>query len=368
MTLIISLIIIRPIRILTNIIFQLKDLDFQESAELKKLSGRKDETGKACQAIEELRQHLSFVLGRISADSETIERSTDRLDERTQSIRITTEQVNTAVQEIAYGTSSQADETQKATDHILVMGDMIAESMEEMQLLEDNSRKMHESGDTASTTLETLEGINAQATHAINTIYQQTHTTNTSALKIREAAALITSIADETNLLSLNASIEAARAGDQGRGFAIVATQIQKLAEQSNDSARQIEEVINALISDSEKAVKTMDDVKEIMTLQNKNVVITRDKFREVSDGIRSTMDSIHAISEKIVKVDQSRTIVVEVVDNLTSIAEETAASTQETSASITEVGSSMNRIAEHSSDLKQIAAELEEQLKKFKF
>ena len=367
-TLIFSLIIIRPIRRLTAIIFQLKDLDFRENSILQKLSHRKDETGKACQAIEELRQQLSYVLGKISADSETIEQSTDDLDHQTQGIRITTEQVNTAIQDIAHSANSQADETQKATDHIMVMGNMIAESMEELQLLDDNSKAMNQSGNAASSTLKTLDDINTQASQAIDAIDQQTHTTNASVLKIREAASLITSIADETNLLSLNASIEAARAGEQGRGFAIVASQIQKLAEQSNESAQQIEDVINTLISDSEKAVKTMDEVKEIIGRQNENMVLTREKFLEVSDGIYRTVGCVQTISDKITKVDQSRDVVVAAVQNLSAIAEENAASTQQTSASVTEVDHSMNVIADHSSELKQVAAELEHQLKKFKF
>ena len=102
------------------------------------------------------------------------------------------------------------------------------------------------------------------------------------AQKIKEATTLIASIAEETNLLSLNASIEAARAGEQGRGFAVVASQIQKLAEQSNESASQIAEITSALIKDSTRAVETMQQVRDIMDEQSDKMTQTDEMFRQV--------------------------------------------------------------------------------------
>lgn len=115
---------------------------------------------------------------------------------------------------------------------------------------------MRESSEEAAATLKELDNINQQAIASIDVIYEQTNITNISALKIKEATTLISSIAEETNLLSLNASIEAARAGEAGRGFAVVASQIQKLADQSNESANQIDQIIHALIEDSEKQLR----------------------------------------------------------------------------------------------------------------
>ncbi len=152
-------------------------------------------------------------------------------------------------------------------------------------------------------------------------IYEQTNTTNESAMKIREATTLITSIAEETNLLSLNASIEAARAGDQGRGFAVVASQIQKLAEQSNESARQIENIIDSLIEDSQKSVATMEDVKKIMESQSESVGRTNERFTQVRNGITQSLDGVNQIADKTKRLDEARVNVVDVVQNLTAIA-----------------------------------------------
>ena len=236
-----------------------------------------------------------------------------------------------------------------------------------MEELTDNANDMRKSSDEAFETLQNLEKINNQAREAIDVIYEQTNTTNESAMKIRTATSLITSIAEETNLLSLNASIEAARAGEQGRGFAVVASQIQKLAEQSNDSARQIENIIDSLIEDSQKSVATMEDVKKIMESQSESVDRTNERFTHVRNGITQSLDGVNQIADKTKRLDEARVNVVDVVQNLTAIAEENAASTEETSASVTEVSTIVYSISENAAKLKEVAEHLEQSMSIFK-
>ena len=247
------------------------------------------------------------------------------------------------------------------------MGNLVEETSAQVEELYNNASDMQKSSDEATSTLNELNIINQRARAAIDVIYEQTNTTNESALKIREATNLITAIADETNLLSLNASIEAARAGEQGRGFAVVAAQIQKLAEQSNESARQIEQIITSLIQDSTKAVETMDEVREIMENQSENVEKTEQMFAMVKSGIDHSIQGVNLIAEKTKSLDEARVNVVDVVQNLTAIAEENAAGTQETSASTVEFGNMMGDIQSSSGKLSSIASDLDESMKIFK-
>lgn len=357
----------RPLNTLVGVTEEISDLDFTSKPVQEKLNKGKDEVGEISRAVDELRLHLVEVTSKIRDGANNIDKASAFVDKKVTAVTATMEQVNEAVGEVAKSAGAQADETQRATDNVVSMGSMIEESVAEMASLTENAQNMQNSGQQAAKTLEELAHINRQTASAIDTIYEQTNTTNASALKIREATELITSIAEETNLLSLNASIEAARAGEQGRGFAVVAGQIQKLAEQSNSSAKQIEDVIKLLITDSQKAVETMEEVKDVIHLQNENVNKTRDIFEEVQEGIDRTMDGINMISGKMEMIDQSRINVVDVVQNLTAIAEENAASTEETSAAVTDVGSNVEEIAEKSAHLRQIAKELQEEMKIFK-
>ena len=268
--------------------------------------------------------------------------------------------------EIADGASSQASETQTATENVIIMGNMIEETNTEVEKLRTNARAMRDAGNTAMDILLELNSVNQKTKEAMYEIFEQTNVTNESALKIKEVTNIISDIAEETNLLSLNASIEAARAGEQGRGFAVVAGQIQKLAEQSNESARQIEEITNILIEESQKSVKTMEDVRSVIERQNTNVQNTQHAFENVKNGIDCSIDGIRTIAGKTAKLDEARVKVVDVVQNLTAIAQENAASTEETCASASEVGSIMSNIADNAEHLHQIAVKLEESVNQF--
>lgn len=332
------------------------------------LLARKDEVGDMARYIAKLKEELITILSDIRNQSGVLQNASSSLHGTSGDAADSVGQVERAIHEIADGATSQADETQKATENVILMGNMVEETKAEVEELYNNASVMQKSSNDASQTLDELNGINQKARTAIDVIYEQTYTTNESALKIREATNLITAIAEETNLLSLNASIEAARAGEQGRGFAVVAAQIQKLAEQSNESARQIEQIITLLIQDSNKAVETMDEVKEIMQRQSENVDKTEEIFAVVKDGIDYSIQSVNNIAEKTKKLDEARVTVVDVVQNLTAIAEENAAGTEETSASTAEFSNMMEDIQGTSSKLKNIASDLENCMSIFKF
>lgn len=364
--LVIAIRIVKPIERITAIIAQLADLNFSENKWQAYVNKRKDETGIMGRAIDTLRKELTDVTKKITDYSGNLYDASNTMSSSAQEASLSVEQVEKAISEIAQGATSQAQETQTATENVILMGNMIEDTTTEVESLRVNARAMRDAGNKAIDILEDLNQINQQTKDAIQVIYEQTNTTNVSAMKIKEATDMISDIAEETNLLSLNASIEAARAGEQGKGFAVVAAQIQKLAEQSNESARQIDEIINSLIADSEKSVETMEDVKVVIEKQNENVINTENAFRDVKDGIDKSIEGIRTIATRTEKLDEARIKVVDVVQNLTAIAEENAASTEETSASAAEVGSIVESIAENAKQLNVIANELEDSIKIF--
>ena len=327
----------------------------------------KDETSEMIVALRNLKAELTSIVGKIVRDSNRVHESATKLKEGADAAQNHLEQVDRAISEIAEGATSQATDTQNATNYVLDMGERISETNENVEHLTENANKMEKNGQIAKDTLKELENINAEVQNAIEVIYDQTNTTNDSANRISEAITLITSIAEETNLLALNASIEAARAGEQGRGFAVVASQIQSLAEQSNASAVQISEYIGSLMKDSENAVATMQQVKVTMHKQSEMVERTDEVFIKVMDGIKRSREDVEKIASNTRELDESRNNVIDIVQGLSAVSEEYAASTEETSASASQVSNTVQNIVDNLGDLQKIAVELKESVDKFK-
>ncbi len=364
---VISNMIVTPIRKMTDLAVKLSEMDFTEDSEVSALNCKKDEIGSMSRAISLLREKLVEVVCDIKAQSGMLMDAADDLSHSASETSTTMEQVENAVNEIAQGATSQAEETQVATENVVAMGNMVEETSDVVDRLLVYASRMRKSSDNAKAILAELNQVNSKTESYIEVIAKQIETTNDSAKKISEAASMITDIAEETNLLSLNASIEAARAGEQGRGFAVVASQIQKLAEQSNESAQQIGDIISELLEDSEKSVEIMEDVKKSMLEQSEHVDKTDSAFGEIQTEVDESIKAMHYISDKTDQMDMARVKVVDVVQDLTAIAEENAASTEETSAAVTEVSAIVTGISDKSDELRKIAREMEDGMSVFK-
>lgn len=359
--------IVRPITHMTEMTLKISEMDFREDEASERLNQRKDEIGAMSRAVSVLRERLVSVVRNIRKESEVLRVAADELNRGASETANTMSQVENAVSDISQGAVAQAEETQAATESVMAMGSMVEETNGVVQQLVQNASRMKDAGDNAKGILLQLAQVNTKAEEYIDVIAKQTDTTNESAQKISEAAAMITEIAEQTNLLSLNASIEAARAGEQGRGFSVVASQIQKLAEQSNESARQIGTIISVLLQDSKRAVEIMKDVKVSIKEQSDYVGRTDGVFGEIREEVDASVEAMHYILKKTNEMDDTRCKVVDGVQSLTAIAEENAAGTEETSASVTEISAVVADISKKSEELRRIAETLERDMNMFK-
>lgn len=357
----------RPLIRMTSAVDRIAGFDLTEDPELIALDKNKGETGAIAHAVLHMKQALRSMVQQIREQSANIHQASGQLEENATATSGNVDSIETAVNEIATGATNQATETQRATEDVVMMGTMIEDTSTQVENLNSTAVEMSNASASARDTLEELNHINEKAIESIEVIYQQTHTTNESALKIKDVTELIASIAEETNLLSLNASIEAARAGDAGKGFAVVASQIQKLAEQSNASTKKIDDIIHMLLTDSENAVHTMEEVREVMHQQSEKVEQTKQVFGSVNQGIDQSISGMEAISEHTRQLDHARENIVDTVQNLSAIAQENAASTEETNAVVMEIGGVMQQISGNVQGLRRIADILEKNVETFK-
>ena len=355
-----------PLEHLTEIIKNTADLNFSHNAKSDGLCKRTDETGFMARELRAMRRKLREMVANIDTASQQITGNVDGLKQVTETVDHMCSDNSATSQQLAAGMQETAATTVNINENVGTMkeeADRLTEMAEKgadvSNEVMDRAKNLCNKTVTASNrTMEMYTNVKEKSEKAIEG--------SKAVEKINELTNTIMEISSQTGLLALNASIEAARAGEAGRGFAVVASQIQKLADQSNESANQIDQIIHALIEDSEKAVKTMDEVKTIMNLQSENVHKTGQVFEQVRDGISSSISGVGEIATRTTQLDKARGDVVDVVQNLTAIAQQNAASTEETSASVMEVSNVMQEIMENANRLKEIASILEENMNSF--
>ena len=333
----------------------------------KKITKRNDELGDIYNISIQLQNELRRIVSDIKKSSSDLITSADQLTNMAINTRGTVDVVYQSLEEITKGSATQADETGVAKHNVDRIGEQITYITDEVDALTRHAEQMSDAEKASEVIIGELNASNEEASTSVTKIAEQINTLNDSIASIQSAITMIQNIADETDLLSLNASIEAARAGEAGRGFAVVAQQISKLAEQSNTTAEEVEEIIAEIISESNRMVEVMEEVKVKMDQQQQKLDETMEKSNAVAVGVSNSLDNIENIRGKVSVLSDSGDAIQDVVHNLASISEQNEASTTSTMNSAHGMSDTMNSLEVSSENLRQLAGKLDEALAIFK-
>lgn len=332
-----------------------------------KLLKKKDEIGELSRVTITFRDAMQSTIKDITRNAKALLDAAQLLGKAADNTNGTMDNVRTAVSQVVDNSQMQAENSRDTSGHMQVMGENITETSKEAELLSVNASSMQLSSEKASKTLGDLRSINEDVKRIITEVQEQTNRTNDSVQKIHTATTFINSIAEDTSLLSLNASIEAARAGESGRGFAVVAEQIKNLSEQSNTSSKEIEATADMLSIDSAKAVQAMQQMQEIIASQSESMQETQKVVAEVIDEIASSMRSIAQIKESTGRLENARNEVLQAVEHLSDIAQDNLANTQNTYEQTEVVADTFKQVYNSADELKTIADELVKSIEYFK-
>jgi methyl-accepting chemotaxis protein len=353
-----------PIASVSDSLSSLADGRFQK---IDKFTDRKDEFGIMVGNTNTVLSKLEEIVNSIKSSAEGVGVSSEELSDMANQISQTAEDVSNAVQEIASGATQQADEIQSASENVGRIGDAVTDVQSSTDSLSGLAGKMKEASEVSSQSLASLQDSSSEMTAKIDEISRTIGATQEAVSNINDKVEGIASIATQTNLLSLNASIEAARAGEAGKGFAVVAEEIGKLADDSKAMADDIRKEMDVLLEQSKAAVQAAEDVKQGNMDQQLALGETLEAVNGMLGDIGSTVGGVQLISEGADTCENSKNAVVDTMSALSAISEENAASSEETGASMQELSATVTTLAGSASNLKDIADQLNEEMKFFK-
>ncbi len=340
--------------------------DLRQSASPRFLK-RDDELGDMYAISYTLQEELKGIVTNIKHSADDLSVSSEQLMGLSQDTVNSVSGLYDSVEFISRGAADQADQTSVAAIQVSNIGDQIDNISEDVASLSSSANKMAEAEQASTTIINELNTSNEEVIDSIEKIAKQIEITNISVQEIRTAIAMIQSISDETDLLSINASIEAAHAGDAGRGFAVVAEQISKLAAQSGNNATEIEKVINTLLEQSGLMVSYMNDVKIKISEQREKLNLTIDKFSAVADGVDSSLVNIGNITNGMNELRKSRDVILDIISDLSAVSQQYAASTNGTIEAAQSMNDAMKSLDAASEKLKAMSDDLTRELEIFK-
>lgn len=321
-----------------------------------------------------IKQHMAYAernLNNIIGDARVISKdvtdSMNNLNEGADIISKATNDMACAASEVANGAVSTAEDTSKAMEVVTDIEDNIITIKNNAEDLSKASNNMNDAKNNVLTLLDNFVEVNKIMNQNVEETNIQINITSENVKEIQKFIEVIKDIASQTNLLSLNASIEAAHSGEAGKGFAVVAGEIRRLSEQSAQSSSEIENTLNGLISNYELIVKKMQNTNENINSQKEKLDETRSNFIILDKDIKLTVDKIADIESKVQQLDKMRQILIDIISNLSAVSEENAASSEQTTASIEELSSTIAQMCESIKDVKNKAQKLYASIEVFK-
>lgn len=351
---------------LRNMVFTCEEFAAGDFRDKPRKFVRKDEIGQVADALMNMRDSLRKLMRRVNESAEQLAASSEELTASADQSAQAVNQVAGSITDVATGAEKQltiSNETAAVMQQLFTSIKQVDVSTDQaadqsMQAVH-KANKGNQSVNQAVNQMDSIERTVTSSAAVVAKLGERSK-------EIGQIVDTISGIAGQTNLLALNAAIEAARAGEQGRGFAVVAEEVRKLAEQSQDAAKQIATMIGEIQDDTDRAVAAMNDGTQEVQLGAKVVTASGEVFREIAALVSKVSEQTKEISVAVENVTTGSQQIVQSVNQIDELSKLSTEKAQTVSAATEEQSASIEEIASSSQALAKLAMDLREAVSKF--
>lgn len=327
---------------------------------------RKDELGMLSCSFNDMISNMRGLIGNVSQSTEQVENAMIRVDAAKENVRDSAKGLNDVVEQIQIGAKNQEDGAQNCLCNMDDLSDKIAGVVENTQMIDGISKETKSVIGDGIRTMSKLNDSSADTVNNLKDIMEEVRELEKKISNISSIIEVITEIADQTNLLSLNASIEAARAGAMGKGFAVVASEVKNLADQSSASAESIRDIIGQVEEQSRKIISKGEETDSVLQSQESAVSDAVKAFHNIDSYVENLNKKLEDIISQTNSISEAKNYTLSAVEGISAIIEESTAATLEMGENISGEIVQVENMSEYTNQLREVAARLKEAVNQF--
>lgn len=356
--------LMRPLVKVSTIIEEIANGDI--NADFGMVKETNDEIGLIIEKMKELTQSLGNIVGKIRNSSDTMSANSYELNDTSSQTLAANNEISKAVEDVAEGSTGMAASISKINENLLEMSNETKDINESVNEIRNQTTAVQDSSKIMNDKIKSMQDSSHKMDEGISAISKRIETVNTTVDKVSNIVSVIEEISSETNLLSLNASIEAARAGDAGKGFAVVAQEIRVLSDNTNTELENIKQIISSLVEECRYCVQASGTIVEDNAKQKEEIKAVLDEFGSLDEQIQKTAEKADEIEELVTAMIELNDDITKSSNSLTDVSAANAAATEEMNANIEELNAMMNGVSEMAGNMNDESDGLKEALSFF--